>query len=60
MTGAVQGEARARGTTAGRRWAVAEMLAHVSRGEGVHATDVARSGTFGAGCGLDSDRWLAP
>jgi 2-keto-4-pentenoate hydratase/2-oxohepta-3-ene-1,7-dioic acid hydratase in catechol pathway len=60
MTVAVDGEVWSRGTTAGRRWTFAQMLAHVSRDEDVYPTDVLGSGTFGGGCGLDIDRWLAP
>lgn len=60
MTVAVDGEVWSRGTTKGRRWTFAEMLAHVSTDEDVYATDVLGSGTFGGGCGLDLDRWIAP
>ena len=60
MTVTVDGEVWSRGTTAGRRWTFAQMLAHVSRDEDVYPTDVLGSGTFGGGCGLDLDRWLAP
>jgi 2-keto-4-pentenoate hydratase/2-oxohepta-3-ene-1,7-dioic acid hydratase in catechol pathway len=60
MTVTVDGEVWSRGTTAGRRWTFGQMLAHVSTGEDVYPTDVFGSGTFGGGCGLDLDRWLAP
>lgn len=60
MTVTVDGEVWSRGTTKGRRWTFAQMLAHVSRDEDVYPTDVLGSGTFGGGCGLDLDRWLAP
>ena len=60
MTVVVDGEVWSRGSTAGRRWTFAEMLTHVSRDEDVYPTDVLGSGTFGGGCGLDIDRWLAP
>lgn len=60
MTVTVDGEVWSRGTTAGRRWTFGQMLAHVSTDEDVYATDVLGSGTFGGGCGLDLDRWLAP
>jgi 2-keto-4-pentenoate hydratase/2-oxohepta-3-ene-1,7-dioic acid hydratase in catechol pathway len=59
MTVTVDGEVWSRGSTAGRRWTFGQMLAHVSRDEDVYATDVVGSGTFGGGCGLDLDRWLA-
>jgi 2-keto-4-pentenoate hydratase/2-oxohepta-3-ene-1,7-dioic acid hydratase in catechol pathway len=60
MTVLVDGEVWSKGSTAGRRWTFGEMLAHVSRDEDVYATDVIGSGTFGGGCGLDLDRWIAP
>jgi len=50
----------ARGSTAGRRWSFAEMLAWASRDEDLWASDVLGSGTFGGGCGLDLDRWIGP
>jgi 2-keto-4-pentenoate hydratase/2-oxohepta-3-ene-1,7-dioic acid hydratase in catechol pathway len=58
MTVTVDGEVWSRGTTSGRRWSFAEMLAWVSRDEDLWPTDVLGSGTFGGGCGLDLDRWL--
>ena len=54
----VDGELWSSGSTVGRRWTFAEMLAWVSRDEDLWATDVLGSGTFGGGCGLDLDRWL--
>jgi 2-keto-4-pentenoate hydratase/2-oxohepta-3-ene-1,7-dioic acid hydratase in catechol pathway len=60
MTVTVDGEVWSTGTTAGRRWTFAQLLAHVSTDEDVYPTDVFGSGTFGGGCGLDLDRWLAP
>jgi 2-keto-4-pentenoate hydratase/2-oxohepta-3-ene-1,7-dioic acid hydratase in catechol pathway len=58
MTVEVDGEVWSAGSTAGRRWTFAEMLAWVSRDEDVWPTDVLGSGTFGGGCGLDLDRWI--
>jgi 2-keto-4-pentenoate hydratase/2-oxohepta-3-ene-1,7-dioic acid hydratase in catechol pathway len=60
MTVTVDGEVWSTGTTAGRRWTFGQMLAHVSTDEDVYPTDVLGSGTFGGGCGLDLDRWIAP
>lgn len=54
----VDGETWSTGTTAGRRWTFAEMLAWASRDEDLWPTDVLGSGTYGGGCGLDLDRWL--
>ncbi|MFN2522680.1 MAG: fumarylacetoacetate hydrolase family protein [Mycobacteriales bacterium] len=59
MTVTVDGVVWSRGSTSGRRWSFAEMLAWVSRDEDLWPTDVLGSGTFGGGCGLDLDRWLA-
>ncbi|MCW2608135.1 MAG: putative Fumarylacetoacetase [Frankiales bacterium] len=60
MTVAVDGEEWSSGSTAGRRWTFGEMLAWASRDEDLWPTDVVGSGTFGGGCGLDLDRWVAP
>ena len=54
----VDGEVWTTGSTAGRRWSFAEMIAWASLDEDLHPTDVLGSGTFGGGCGLDLDRWL--
>ena len=56
----VDGEVWSTGSTAGRRWTFAEMLAWASRDEDLYPTDVLGSGTFGGGCGLDLDRWIGP
>jgi 2-keto-4-pentenoate hydratase/2-oxohepta-3-ene-1,7-dioic acid hydratase in catechol pathway len=58
MSVRVDGEVWSAGSTTGRRWTFAEMLAWVSRDEDLWPTDVLGSGTFGGGCGLDLDRWL--
>jgi 2-keto-4-pentenoate hydratase/2-oxohepta-3-ene-1,7-dioic acid hydratase in catechol pathway len=60
MVVTVDGEVWSVGSTSGRRWSFAEMLAWVSRDEDVWPTDVLGSGTFGGGCGLDLDRWIQP
>ncbi len=60
MTVTVDGDVWSTGSTAGRRWTFGEMLAWASRDEDLWATDVVGSGTFGGGCGLDLDRWIAP
>ena len=56
----VDGEVWSTGSTSGRRWTFAEMLAWASRDEDLYPTDVLGSGTFGGGCGLDLDRWIGP
>lgn len=60
ITVTVDGEVWSRGTTAGRHWTFAQLLAHVSRDEDVYPTDVLMSGTFDGGCGADADRWVRP
>jgi len=60
MTVTVDGEQWSAGSTAGRRWSFAEMISWSARDEDLWPTDVLGSGTFGGGCGLDLDRWLAP
>ena len=60
MTVTVDGEVWSRGSTAGRRWTFAQMLAGASRDEDLYASDVVGSGTFGGGCGLDLGRDLHP
>jgi 2-keto-4-pentenoate hydratase/2-oxohepta-3-ene-1,7-dioic acid hydratase in catechol pathway len=60
MTVSVDGKVWSKGSTGGRRWSFAEMLAWVSRDEDLWPTDVLGSGTFGGGCGLDLDTWLKP
>ncbi len=60
MTVMVDGEVWSTGTTKGRRWTFAELVAHVAKDEDVYPTDVFGSGTFGGGCGLDLDRWIKP
>ena len=60
VTVTVDGELWSVGSTAGRRWSFAQMIAWVSRDEDLWPTDVLGSGTFGGGCGLDLDRWLRP
>ncbi|HEU5003280.1 MAG TPA: fumarylacetoacetate hydrolase family protein [Actinomycetota bacterium] len=56
----VNGEEWGRGRSSEARWSWAEMIAHVSAGEGVEAGDVYGSGTPGGCCGLDLGRRLAP
>lgn len=56
----VDGELWSTGSTAGRQWTFAEMLAWASREEDLWPTDVLGSGTYGGGCGLDLARWLPP
>lgn len=56
----VNGEEWARGTSAGRRYSFAEVLAWASYAEPVVAGEFLAVGTVGGGCGLELDRWLQP
>jgi 2-keto-4-pentenoate hydratase/2-oxohepta-3-ene-1,7-dioic acid hydratase in catechol pathway len=56
----VNGEEWARARSSEMHWNWADMIAHVSRDETVHAGDVYGSGTPGGCCGLDLGRRLTP
>ncbi len=56
----VNGEEWARGTSAGRRYSFAEVLAWASYAEPLVAGEFLAVGTVGGGCGLELDRWIQP
>lgn len=56
----VNGEEWARGTSAGRRYSFAEVLAWASYAEPVVPGEFLAVGTVGGGCGLELDRWIQP
>jgi 2-keto-4-pentenoate hydratase/2-oxohepta-3-ene-1,7-dioic acid hydratase in catechol pathway len=60
MTVSVDGEVWSRGSSAGRRWTFAQLLAHASRDEDLYPTDVLGSGTFPGGSGAEAGRRLSP
>lgn len=48
-------------SNAGRpHWALAELVAHASRGEAILPGDLLATGTVGRGCGLELDRYPQP
>jgi 2-keto-4-pentenoate hydratase/2-oxohepta-3-ene-1,7-dioic acid hydratase in catechol pathway len=60
MIARVNGEEWSRGSSATIMWRVEEIIAYVSRGEGVQAGELIGSGTVGFGCGLELGRLLKP
>jgi len=58
MQARVNGELWSTGSSASMHWSFAAMIAHVSRGETLHAGEVLASGTVGGGCGLELGRFL--
>lgn len=49
----INGEERSRGRSGDMHWSFEQMIAHVSRGETLHAGEILGSGTVGDGCGLE-------
>ena len=60
MVARVNGEEWGRGNTRDMHWTFEDCIAHVSRGETVHAGEFFGSGTVGNGCGLEHLRFLQP
>jgi 2-keto-4-pentenoate hydratase/2-oxohepta-3-ene-1,7-dioic acid hydratase in catechol pathway len=60
LTARVDGEVWSEGWVRDTRWTFPELVAHVSRSEGVLPGDVYLSGTFPGGCGADLGRRLQP
>lgn len=60
LTARVNGETWASGTTAGRQFSFAEVLAWASLDEPVHPGEFFALGTVGGGCGLELGRWIQP
>ena len=56
----INGEEVSRGQSGKMYWKFEDCIAHVSRAETVHPGEFFASGTVGGGCGLESDRFLAP
>lgn len=56
----VNGEEWARGTSAGRRYSFAEVLAWASYAEPLVPGEFLAVGTVGGGCGLELNRWIQP
>ena len=58
MRAHVNGELWSDGNSATMHWSFAQMIAHVSRAETLHAGEILGSGTVGGGCGLELGRFL--
>jgi len=54
----VNGEERSRGSTNQMHWTFADLIAHVSQDETMHAGEILGSGTVGGGCGLELMKFL--
>ncbi len=54
----LNGEVVSRTGTQGMRYTPGEVLAHLSRGEQLHAGELIASGTLPGGCGMETDHWL--
>jgi 2-keto-4-pentenoate hydratase/2-oxohepta-3-ene-1,7-dioic acid hydratase in catechol pathway len=60
MVARVNGEEWSRGSSASAMWSVEEIIAYVSKGEGVQVGELIGSGTVGLGCGLELGKTLKP
>lgn len=58
MVARVNGEEWSRGSSATMMWRIEEILAYISKGEGIQAGDLIGSGTVGFGCGLELGKLL--
>jgi 2-keto-4-pentenoate hydratase/2-oxohepta-3-ene-1,7-dioic acid hydratase in catechol pathway len=60
MIARINGEEWSRGSSASMMWQVEEIIAYISKGEGIQAGDLIGSGTVGLGCGLELGKFLSP
>jgi len=60
MVARVNGEEWWRGSSSAMMWQVEEIIAYVSKGEGVQAGELIGSGTVGFGCGMELGKLLKP
>jgi 2-keto-4-pentenoate hydratase/2-oxohepta-3-ene-1,7-dioic acid hydratase in catechol pathway len=60
MVARVNGEEWSRGSSSTIMWPVEEIIAYVSKGEGVQAGELIGSGTVGWGCGMELGKLLKP
>jgi 2-keto-4-pentenoate hydratase/2-oxohepta-3-ene-1,7-dioic acid hydratase in catechol pathway len=60
MIARVNGEEWSRGSSADMMWKIEEIIAYISKGEGVQAGELIGSGTVGFGCGLELGKLLKP
>jgi 2-keto-4-pentenoate hydratase/2-oxohepta-3-ene-1,7-dioic acid hydratase in catechol pathway len=60
MVARVNGEEWSRGSSSTMMWRVEELLAYISKAEGIVAGELIGSGTVGLGCGLELGKLLKP
>ena len=60
MVARVNGEVWSEGSSAGRHFSFADLIAHVSQNETIYPGELWGSGTVTSGSGLELDRWLKP
>jgi 2-keto-4-pentenoate hydratase/2-oxohepta-3-ene-1,7-dioic acid hydratase in catechol pathway len=60
MVARVNGEEWSRGSSSTMMWKIEEIIAYISKGEGVQAGELIGSGTVGFGCGLELCKLLKP
>jgi 2-keto-4-pentenoate hydratase/2-oxohepta-3-ene-1,7-dioic acid hydratase in catechol pathway len=58
MTARVNGEEWSRGNSGSIYWNFEQMIEFLSQDDTIYPGDVIGSGTVGAGCGLELDRWV--
>jgi 2-keto-4-pentenoate hydratase/2-oxohepta-3-ene-1,7-dioic acid hydratase in catechol pathway len=58
MVAWVNGEEWSRGSSASMMWSIEEIIAYISKSEGVQVGDLIGSGTVGFGCGLELGKLL--
>lgn len=60
MIARVNGEEWSRGSSSTMMWSIEELIAYISKGEGIQTGDLIGSGTVGFGCGLELGKLLNP
>jgi 2-keto-4-pentenoate hydratase/2-oxohepta-3-ene-1,7-dioic acid hydratase in catechol pathway len=58
MTARVNGELWSEGNSGAMYWKFEQMIAFLSKDDTIFPGDIIGSGTVGAGCGLELDRWV--
>ena len=58
MIARVNGEEWSRGSSATMMWKIEEIIAYISKSEGIQAGELIGSGTVGFGCGLELGKLL--
>jgi len=60
MIARVNGQEWSRGSSATMMWKIEEIIAYISKSEGIQAGELIGSGTVGFGCGLELGKLLKP